>query len=169
MGFSSLRLRWLVLYAMCCEVGAAGLLTGDRGLSSYAALVRKDAALGFPAISAIGLFSLFSFRLGLRNFGWLFSFALQLENYCNYIVYRLVIALHAGGRTSDCVVVLCDVGGRENFSDMVYNEINGNCKKYIVTTKNNNDNENNNKGNKVQKRQGISSRLFVQVLFKFGY
>lgn len=39
---------------MCCEVGAAGLLTGDRGLSSYAALVRKDAALGFPAISAIG-------------------------------------------------------------------------------------------------------------------
>jgi len=45
-----------------------------------------------------------------------------------------VIALHAGGRSSDCVVVLCDVGGRENFSDMVYNEINGNCKKYIVTT-----------------------------------
>lgn len=80
-----------------------------------------------------------------------------------------MIALHAGGRTSDCVVVLCDVGGRENFSDMVYNEINGNCKKYIVTTKNNNENENDNKGNKVQKRPGISSRLFVQVLFKFGY
>lgn len=80
-----------------------------------------------------------------------------------------MIALHAGGRTSDCVVVLCDVGGRENFSDMVYNEINGNCKKYIVTTKNNNENENDNKGNKVQKRQRISSRLFVQVLFKFGY
>lgn len=71
-----------------------------------------------------------------------------------------MIALHAGGRTSDCVVVLCDVGGRENFSDMVYNEINGNCKKYIVTTKNNNENENDNKGNKVEKRQ-------ADYLFKF--
>lgn len=72
---------------------------------------------------------------------------MQFEKYGIYIyLYSLVIALHAGGRTSDCVVVLCDVGGRENFSDMVYNEINGNCKKYIVTTKNNNENENDNEG-----------------------
>lgn len=75
---------------------------------------------------------------------------MQLEKYGKYIVYSLVIALHAGGRTSDCVVVLCDVGGRENFSDMVYNEINGNCKKYIVTTKNNNENKNDNRGKEYQ-------------------
>lgn len=50
-----------------------------------------------------------------------------------FFFFFLVIALHAGGRSSSCVAVLCDVRGCENFSDMVYNEINGNCKKYIVT------------------------------------
>lgn len=70
----------------------------------------------------------------------------------------LVIALHAGGRSSDCVVVLCDVGGRENFSDMVYNEINGNCKKYIVTT------ETKTKTKRIEKREGDNIKQAIVKL-----
>jgi len=48
--------------------------------------------------------------------------------------WRLVISLHARRRHPDCVAVLCAVGGGENLPDMVYNKINGNCKKYNKTT-----------------------------------
>jgi len=47
---------------------------------------------------------------------------------------RLVISLHARRRYPDCVAVLCAVGSGENLPDMVYNKINGNCKKYNKTT-----------------------------------